>query len=230
MLADYIRQIRKEYPDPRQARAHIFDALRADVEFGKRKIFGSAESIKNPLVGLISILEDMPSVVYDDFAEEHFESMFEGNQLEKMHAIAAGGPEEYFENELELSSEEKRKQAEDRMDKEVTKRRKGKIKNARNERAFNRRNLRRTPNKDLAALVALAINDLDPVAGLSLAEELNQRAIDEANRGMSRRKMIGRTATQVAKPSLPTGPGPAGSGGEKVARTFLRLLTRGRTR
>ena len=229
MLADYIRQIREEFPDPKQARAHILDALRADVELGKRTTHGFTRSIKNPLVSLIGSLRDMPSTVYDDFAEEHFESIFEGNQLERMHAAAAGDPAEYFDEELELSSEERRKQTEDRMNKEVAKRRKEDIKEARDNRAFNRRNLRRTPNKELAALMALAIGDLDPVAGLSLTEELNQRAIDEVNRGLSRRKMMTRTAAQVAKPTLPTGPG-GGSGGEKVARTFLRLLTRGRTR
>lgn len=230
MLADYIRQIREEFPDPKQARAHILDALRADVEFGKRTSFGVTSSIKNPLIALIGSLKNMPSTVYEDFAEEYFESLHEGDQVARLHLENAAEPEEYFENELELSSEEKRKQTEKEMDREVTKRRKKNIKEARDRRAFNRRNLRRTPNKELAALIALAIGDLDPVAGLSLTEELNQRAIDEANRGLSRRKMMTRTAAQVAKPSLPTGPGPAGSGGEKVARTFLRLLTRGRTR
>ena len=227
MLADYIRQIREEFPDPKQARAHILDALRADVELGKRTSYGFTRSIKNPLVSLIGRFENMPGEVFSDFAEEHFERVHSGDYYDEMDTRESL---ELFEDELELSSEEKVKKTNQKMDREVEKRRKEEIKEARDNRAFNRRNLRRTPNKELAALMALAIGDLDPVAGLSLTEELNQRAIDEANRGMSRRKMMARTAAQVAKPSLPTGPGPAGSGGEKVARTFLRLLTRGRTR
>jgi len=224
MLANYIRQIREEFPDPKQAKAHILDALRADVEFGKRSTHGFTRSIKNPLVSLIGIFEDMPSTVYEDFAEAHFERVHSGDYYDEMDTRES---DELFQDEMEYSSKEKIKREQEKMGREVEKRKKEEIKEARGKRAFNRRNLRRTPSKELAALMALAIGDFDPVAGLSLTEELNQRVIDEANRGMSRRNMITRTAGQAIKPALPTGPG-GGSGGEKAAKTFLRLLSRGR--
>lgn len=85
--------------------------------------------------------------------------------------------------------------------------------------------LRRMTDADLDKLLSAGFKD--PRVTALLLEEKRLRLFDAYNRSMGRRGMIQKTAAQAIKPSLPIGKG-GGSGGEKVAKTFLRLLTRGR--
>lgn len=88
--------------------------------------------------------------------------------------------------------------------------------------------LRRMTDKDLNALLATGFRD--PRITVLLLEEKRLRIADEYHRNISRRKAMGKIGKAAKNPtSLLTAKAPtAGSGGEKAARTVLRLLTRGR--
>ena len=221
LLADYIRQIREEFPDPKQARAHIFDALRADIEIGKKKAFGATLSRKNPLVPLLGKMEELPGEVYDDFATSAMEDRLYGGYRDTEDMI------DEFGNRLEREPPDVVDDTNEQMTREVRKREGEMVQSTRKKGGFSRRNLRRTPQSDLLALLGISIGNVDPRAGLDITEELNRRVLDEVNRGRSRREILSKVAGSMVKPSLPTA-GPGGSGGEKVARTLLRLMRRGR--
>lgn len=83
--------------------------------------------------------------------------------------------------------------------------------------------LRRMTDDDLDYL--LKTNFKDPRITALLLDEKRQRIADAFNRNQTRRGMLKRTAVQAVKPSLGSAPS---SGGDKVAKTMLRLLSRGR--
>jgi len=83
--------------------------------------------------------------------------------------------------------------------------------------------LRRMTDDDLDYL--LKTNFKDPRIAALLLDEKRQRISDAFNRNQTRRGMLKRTAVQAVKPTLGSAPS---SGGDKVAKTMLRLLSRGR--
>ena len=209
LIADQLRQVRKDFPNPKQAAAHLYDILRADVDAGKKTVFGFSSSIKNPLIDLTRAIDEAPADAYDSLAEEDF---YRRNY------------EDGDSSDYEFDPDEHNKE----IDREAKKREKEEVNKARKKGAFSKRNLRRTPTKDLMNLLGVALSRIDPDAALSVTEELNRRGLDEVNRGMSRRKMIGKTVGQAVKPNLPKSVPGTGGAGEQIAKTFLRLITRGR--
>jgi len=83
--------------------------------------------------------------------------------------------------------------------------------------------LRRMTDKDLDSLLSAGFTD--PRITALILDEKRQRISDAFNRNQTRRGMLKRTAAQAIKPTLGSAPS---SGGDKVAKTMLRLLSRGR--
>ncbi|MBV70287.1 MAG: hypothetical protein CMH52_02975 [Myxococcales bacterium] len=87
--------------------------------------------------------------------------------------------------------------------------------------------LRRMTDADLDRLLSAGFSN--PRITALLLDEKRMRLADAYNRNVTRRDMNRKLATGAVKPSsLVPASTPGGSGGQKVARTFLRLLTRGR--
>lgn len=87
--------------------------------------------------------------------------------------------------------------------------------------------LRRMTDADLDFLLSSGYKD--PKILGPLMEEKARRVRDLYNQNQSRRNVLKRGVAGAVKPALPKGvTGVGGSTGEKVAKTFLRLLTRGK--
>ena len=86
------------------------------------------------------------------------------------------------------------------------------------------RNLRRLTKKELDALM---YKGLSPSGIAKVVEEQIRRTVEFSDQAMSRRGVMGKAAEAMIKPNLPVGKVTSGAG-EKAAKVFLRLLTRGR--
>ena len=86
--------------------------------------------------------------------------------------------------------------------------------------------LRRLSDADLNYILSSGIKDPEILS--FFLEEKSKRVRDLYNRSQSRRTVLKKGLAQTVKPSLPKSVPGTGGAGEQVAKTFLRLLTRGR--
>lgn len=235
IIADELRAVRRDIPNPKEARAALYDILRADAAAANRlnRVGWDGEEViplhaKNPIGNLMNWARTAGDSVIDD--EEYYRGEFFADTWSDSMAQAERGLP-YEQTRAYMASREGilddiKKNPDSDLAKRY-RRTQQRVFNSIFPKTPSKRDLRRATLSDLKELLTLAVMDFSPATGEAILAELNRRGEDEINRSMGRRHMMARTAGQVIKPTLPTGPG-GGSGGEKVAKTFLRLLSRGR--
>ena len=241
IIADELRKVRKEIPDPKQARAALYDILRTDASVAKRvgaDAWGdNPEGFiqnKNPFKELINRAKSAGESVVDDEVYRR-ELFMEGIDDEYLAQSSPEDRRRYKEMFERTSEKGVLKEITEGRDKDLTERyNKARRRNlldifgAEENKPFPKRHLRRASLKDLNQLLLLSLGDFNEEAAKSVIDEISQRGTDELNRKMSRRNVMKRTAAQAIKPSLPKSVPGTGGAGEQVAKAFLRLITRGR--
>ena len=241
IVADQLRSVRSKISDPKKARAHLYDILRADSSAAKRlgSIGWDGETelpirSKNPLGFLMGSARRAGEGVIDDesYSRGNFMDGMEDNMEHYRDQMTPDDVANYKRQSHAATPKGIREEIGKNPDSKLSKR----FNRSKawtfadlfgDKKAFNKRSLRRASLSDLKELLALSLADFDPDGAKSIINEIALRGHDELNRGMGRRNMMGRTAGHVIKPALPKGvTGVGGSSGEKVAKTFLRLLTR----
>jgi hypothetical protein len=241
IIADELRAVRKEIPDPKQARAALYDILRTDASVAKRAGSdawgdGTQEFIesKNPFKSLISEAKRAGESVVDDevYRRQLFMEGIDDDYLARSSPEDQRRYKEMFERASEkgVLKEIKEGRDKDLTDRYNRNRRRNllDIFDAEKNKPFPKRHLRRASLGDLKQLLLLSLGDFNQEAAKSVVNEISQRGTDELNRKMSRRNVMKRTAAQAIKPSLPKSIPGTGGAGEQVAKTLLRLITRGR--
>ncbi len=175
---------------------------------------------------LLTIAARLKAVNFNDYFDEHMMDQIPDAYDYQFEDIDTGKSrlERYNPSSREEMAEEASRLAE-----RDVKKRKSDLEEAalKQKNQINPYRLRRMTDADLDKLLSAGFRD--PRITALLLDEKRMRFADAYNRNVTRREMNRKLATGAVKPSsLVPASTPGGSGGEKVAKTFLRLLSRGR--